>query len=321
MDEPSKAKIRKRATLRFWVGVPVLVVLSGLFLLSRFVPGSLSENFSTQILLSRALFLNQEFARFFMNRPNVLATFPPPARVAERAAWADSIQSALGQEAAVFVRDGSRLTWVCEPDTLQAGMSLVKQSFAAEKVQGNRDHPARLGRMESSYWSVRVDTSQPGYRVWMVGYMEDNLRWGVVLRTRDSWPAFFKMLEVPQGTWLPLDHPAVQLDHFIALPRSEAGAFLTGIRVYNDDRMIFTSPNLDTTSFRHTDDLHDGRKLEYYQSRLDKLYAGEMGRGRAPWVAVLLPLVFIVFAFRSYRVIHRLTEPEQTNTPVEPKHG
>jgi hypothetical protein len=320
MDEQTKAKIRRRATRRFWVHVPLLVVLSGLFALSRFGFVSLSKDFSTQTLLSRAVLLSQEFTRFYMNRPNMLATFPPPARTDERAVWADSIQAAIGQDAAVFVCDGSRLTWLREPDTLQSGMDLVKQSFAAEEVQGNRDHPDRLGGMESSHWSVRPDTSQPGYRVWMVGNMEDNLRWGVVLRTRDSWPAFFKMLEVPHGTWLPLDHPAVQLDHFIALPKSEAGAFLTGIRVYNDDRMIFTSPNLDTTSFHHTEDLHYGRKVEYYESRLDKLYARYMRGGPMSWLAVLLPLVFIVPSFRWYRQVRRLTEPQQA-APLEPKPG
>ncbi|MCX6600809.1 MAG: hypothetical protein NT025_04525 [bacterium] len=309
MDEPTKAKIRKRATRRFWVHVPVLVVLSGLSLLSRLVPGSLKENFSTHALLDRAALLNQEFSRFFMNRPNVLVTFPPPACADERAAWADSIQTALGQEAAVFIRDGKQLTWVCEPDTLQAGMSLVKQSFAAEKVQGNRDHPDRLGRMEASHWSVRPDTLQPGYRVLMVGRADDNLRWGVAFRTRDSWPAFFKMLEVPRGTWLSLDHPATQLGDFIALPRSDLKKFITGIRVYSDDRIIFTSPNLDTTSFRHIEDLHDGRKVEYYQSSLDRIYVQEMNRGKLPWVAVFLPLVFIVPSVRWYRQVRRLTEP------------
>jgi hypothetical protein len=309
MDEQERARIRKRATRRFWVHVPVLVVLSGLSLLSRLVPGSLSENFSKHTLLDRAAMLGQEFVRFYMSRSKILATFPPPASAGERAAWADSIQAAIGQEAAVFIRDGGELTWICEPETLRAGMNLIKESFAAQKVEGNRDHPERRGWMEISHWSVRADTSRPGYRVWMVGNMEDSLRWGVALRTRDSWPAFFKMLEVPRGTWVPPDHLTTQLSAVFALPRSESRSYLTGIRAYHDDRVIFTSPNLDTTRFHYTQDLHDGRKVEYYQTGLDKLYAGHMEHGGMPWVAIFLPVIFIVPSIRWYRQVRRLTAP------------
>lgn len=309
MDEQEKAKIRKRAKLRFWIHVPVLFVLSGIFLLGRFMPGSLSENLSKHALLDRAALLNQEFTRFYLSRSKILATFPPPTCADERAAWADSIQAAIGQEAAVFIRDDDQLTWICEPDTLQAGMSLIKESFTEEKTQGSRHRPARLGSMERSHWSVRADTSEPGYHVWTVTNRENNQQWGFAERTKDSWPAFVKMLEVPKGTWLSQDHPAAQLDHFIALPRSEVGAYLTGIRVYNDDRVIFSSPNLDTTCFRYTNDLEDGRKVEYYLSRLDNIYVEEMNRGRTPWAAVFLPLIFIVPTIRWYRQVRRLTEP------------
>jgi hypothetical protein len=309
MDEPTKAKIRKRATRRLWIHVPALVVLSGLSLLSRLVPGSLSENLSTHTFLERAALLKQEFARFYWSRSKILATFPPPTCTEERAAWADSIQAAIGQEAAVFIRDGGQLTWICEPDTLRAGMSLIKESFTEEKTQGSRHHPARLGSMERSHWSVRSDTSQPGYHVWTVTNREDNQQWGFAERTEDSWSAFFKMLDAPNGPLLSLEHPAMQLNNFLALPRSKSVKYLTGIRAFYHDRVIFTSPNLDTANICHIEDLKDGRKVEYYQSRLDKIYIQEMNRGRVPWVAVFLPLVFIVPTIRWYRQVRRLTEP------------
>ena len=317
MDATEKAQIRKRAKSKFVRSAIVLCVLSALFGGERYLQRYWTDNseLTRTHLEGKAAQLSTELARFYMDRPRLVIECPPPARTKDLGTWAATVQKALEQPVAVFLRTGRTLTWAAAPDELQNGVDLAEASFTADSVLGNRDHPDRRGTMLVSHWSVPPNSANPEWQIWMVGRAEDSVRWGVVLRQRDVWPLFFQRLSRPAGAWpKPLDFndPAWVLHNELALPASAAaGRFLTTLRAFDETgRVIFASPGLDTTRVVYRSDSKDGRVVDFYQSRLEALQDQAQKRRRLPWLVVIFPLVLIVPFYRWYRQVRALTEPE-----------
>ncbi len=321
MDEASRAKIRKKAKARFVRSVIALCMLSALFAGERYLQRYWTDNrdLTRLALEGKATQLSTELARFYMDRPRLLIECPPPDRTGNLAAWTTTVQKALEQPVAVFLRLGRATIWVAAPDELQDGVAFAEASFTADSVLGNRDRPDRRGMMLVSHWSVPQNSANPDWQIWMVGLVADSVRWGVVLRQRDVWPLFFKRLSRPAASWpKPLDFndPAWVLKNELALPSSaEAGKFLTTLRAFDErGRVIFTSPGLDTTRVFYRSDSKDGRVVDFHQSRLDALHDQAVARNRLPWFIVIFPVLLIVPIYRWYRQVRLLTASE----PAEP---
>ena len=316
MDVAVKAKIRRRGRGRFLLTALALVVFAALLFVWRYQQGRAGDGTRAAHLAleGKAVQLNNEFVRFYIDRPRRLIECPPPGRGGNLAAWAATVQKEIGQPAAVFLRSGRSLSWPGVADKLQDGVALAEPSFLADSVSGNRDHPDRYGTMLVSHWSVPREATGPMWQIWMVGRAKDSLRWGVVVRQSDVWPVFFKRLARPRGTWsLPRDFndPAWVLKNTLALPCSEAAPLLTGLRAFDESgRVLFASPGLDTTRLVYRSDSKDGRVVDYYQSRPDAERDAEAARNRLPWSLVLFPLLAIALFYRWHREVRRLTEPE-----------
>jgi hypothetical protein len=171
------------------------------------------------------------------------------------------------------------------------------------------------GATQVTFKGLITDSAWSGnYELVLAERSSDNLRWGVVIKSDDVYPAFFRAIELNVGHQN-ISSPAYALENEFQL-RPEM-RFNTGVRAYQNDQLLYASPGLDATrkvyvhnegSKGHT------QRTEIYLSKMDMVWAEVMGF-RWWWQIpyILLPCLFLLPMYRWHRKIMLLTEPDQAS--------
>jgi hypothetical protein len=306
MDEPTKAKIRKRARFLYWVAELILILLVVAAVLIDRVWRTLE---ACEIFLDRQLRLvstqvSGEFSRFRSGWAEELIAYPPPENAQDREAWAQEIIADFGQPAAVFVRDCCGLSWIARPPEMTPGIERLERVLArgVEKPDVVTCHT--VGRMVTLRIGTLTDTT--GTPVIMVGPENDSLRWGVVTHYKDALRAFFKRLNDPP-TVVGMRHPAFTLQRVILLPANplEDGPRL---RASLNGEVLFESPRLDTTSHRYVFE-YKGLREEFYATRQAETQALLIARPFLSWKFFAAVALIMLVIHVCWRWIKKLTAP------------
>jgi hypothetical protein len=310
MDEPTKAKIRKRAASRFWISVIGLLPIAacGVFFFvlafSHAMTNTQCDLWNTETTLTKAFWQLRD-------RQQDLIAFEPPLENANEQVWADQIERHLGFSPAIFILKGAELRWLRKPDQLAKGIRHFTELLSDLNVvtweRGERD---TVGVFVKAHKYVH----EGGFDGWllMVERAGDNRRWGIVGSYSDVWRALFAQLSIPRKDIWGGRNFAYQLKGDIALPSSDmAGARLTKIRAVLDGQEIFASPGLDTTAFSVQSILIPGwpQVTCYSSGHSDREETVKDTTTFLSVVLILFPLVIIAAIYRWYRDVRRLTEP------------
>ncbi|HEY3296638.1 MAG TPA: hypothetical protein VGL38_14500 [bacterium] len=305
-QDAAKAQIRKKAKNRFRVTVILLVMISlaGGFVLYglHFIPRIERQ---TQ-LRSNSLRLYYEYLRYEVDQGIGVAASPPPAVASAQQLWAEQLVSHFDHGAAVFVKSGSALTW---PQTLPDSLSRRQ----VETVLAALDTATRVPQPLKSFgsaglWLRDFDHQDADYRMWLVAESKNGLKWGAVYKADADWISFFKDLDTPKGTPLAYGGPAWELNGSFALPTSGNPQFLTGMRAYLNDSLLFASPALDMSRDSLQWTYPAGPRMEFFTGSRDFSYAKMRILLVAFLPLILLPLILIIPLTFWYRTVRRLTD-------------
>jgi hypothetical protein len=321
MDEVEKAAIRRWAERRFRRTLFLLpmfaLIFVGLWGFEEWYSHIMRENGAKAELSRDSMLLTTEWTRRIRTFARDLIAFPPPADSTRRAAWAADLENHFGQSVAVFVLKGLDVTWVRVPTDFTDDFPRIDHSLRVDTSEGHRGKRVlqTFGGVEIHKWWLNTDPNLIG--VWMAGYKDSSTQWGVAIHYADSWPAFFKSLSQPVDDHTDPASPAYILRENLALSRSVPRSDKTGLRAIWHGKVLFESPDLDTTRIMYSVE-SSGLTTQFYQSKLDKQIQEDhrSGHFRLLYIAVLL-LVFLVPLHRSYKRIMLLTEPERRE-PVAP---
>jgi hypothetical protein len=86
-----------------------------------------------------------------------------------------------------------------------------------------------------------------------------------------------------------------------------------GLRAFLNDSLIYVSPGLDTTRKSVTQDFN-GRKVQCFESDWQRTIARWIGMRGLFWAWLLFPILLAAPFYGFYRMVRRLTTPDQTNT-------
>lgn len=305
MDDRSKLKLRRAATILHWVAVAVLLLWLVAGLALRWVTPEFARVYFERPLFTASSAVVDAFGDFHFSRREQLPQFLPPANPDAMLLWAKQIEVQLGQPAAVFVREGSAMTWLDAPPEFQAMVEQVPRLFRADMNKDDRGSIDTLGAFERRRSRVQVDSV--GYTVWIVGPLADSLRWGVVLKLEDTWTPFFA--ELKQGATAPqLNSTARRVNEVVQVENlAHERTKRTGVRAFRREELIYATPGVDTTHFSHTLNLSNAVRMEYYLSDEDQ-GAMDFFLGRAlTWRGILVPLLLLVIVHLNWRWLRRLT--------------
>ena len=307
MDEQKKAKIRKTARILHWVTLVLLAIVLFTGLVSRFFEPYLSKIYFDRPLRTSSSALISAFSNFHFDRPDQLSAFLPPANPDAMILWGKKMEAHLGQPAAVFISEGSAITWVNVPDGFQAAVDQVPRLLRKDVSKEDRGSMDSLGAFERRRTGVEVDSV--GYTVWIVGPLADSLRWGAVLRFDDNWRPFFAKLRA--GSTAPMVNPvAERVDDFLQVENNlQKPTSRTGMRAFQHDELIYQTPDVDTTHQSTTYDLSSGVRLEYYLSDEDEAARNVLSSHGLHWQNILILIAFGCVVNLFWRWIRKLTEP------------
>lgn len=306
VDEVLKARIRRQARTIHWVVQAFLILLICLGIYSRIGFRWVADSFSGMQLTIPSSIVMSQFSPLFFGRGRELIPFPPPDKPDDRLAWAEHIERELGQPVAVFIKEGPSLTWVTRKDSLAAGVANVPRLFESNL---SRDE---LGSIDTigSYEVRRVSNLEPrseSFKVWIVGPLNRDLRWGVVLNFNDIWPAFFHSLKEADTMSPPMESPAWTIKEVVDIEGSGQND-KAGMRFLRNGEVLYATPNLDTTRHLYKIDSPPLR-WEYYESEMNERYAIFIGKGPVTWRSFVAWAVLMAAFYTLYRWIRRLTAP------------
>ena len=306
IDEALKARIRRTARTIHWIVQAFLILLICLGIYTRIGFRWVADSFSGMQLTIPSSIVMSQFSPLFFSRGRELIPFAPPDRAEDRLAWAESIERELGQPVAVFIKRGPSLTWVMRKDSLAEGVAQVPHLFDADLSRTKRGVIDTIG----SYEVRRISEMEPkgsGFKTWIVGPLDQDLRWGVVLNFDDIWPAFFRSLKAADTTSPLMGSPAWTIQEVVDIEGSGQN-YKAGMRVLRNGEVLYATPNLDTTRHLYKIDSPPLR-WEYYQAEMDKNYATFIGKGPVSWRSFIAWAVLLAAFFQFYRWIRKLTTP------------
>jgi hypothetical protein len=306
IDPETRSRVRRNAMRLHWIAQAFLLALILLGVLARWGSGKIAEARSKYEISHASSIVMSEFGRFFFGRGRELIAYAPPTSPDERLAWAKAIEERLGQPVAVFIKESASITWVTRRDSLEAGMAQVPHLFDTHLSRTERGTIDTIG----SYEVRRISEIEPkgsGFRTWIVGPLDCDLRWGVVLNFRDIWPAFFRSLKDAEKSSPPMDLPAYPIKDYISLGRT-LSRNNPGMRVFMNGNVLYASPGLDTTCYRYSVD-SPPLLWEYYQPEMDKNYATLLAKGPVTWRNFIGWAVLMGALFQLYWWIRKLTAP------------
>ncbi len=305
MDDPQNLKIRKTANTLHWVTLVIvgLALISGLAI--RAVEPTFVRVYFEKPLRRASGAVIDAFSGFFRDRRDGLTSFLPPADPDAMIAWAGEIERFFGQPVAVFVREGSHMTWVNTPEELEAAISLVPVIFRTDSANAAFGSYDTLGSFERR--RSRVSAKGVDYTVWVVGPMADSLRWGAVARFDDSWRPFFGMLTEGAQAAL-LNRISQQLNEVLQVENTAEGSTSrTGMRAFLHDELAYQTPGLDTTHLALKDTVGSEIRLEYYLSDEDQAAMNYFSAQGLSWMKILFLILIGVVVHYFWRWIRTLT--------------
>ncbi len=310
IDEALKARIRRDARIIHWGVQSFLILLIALGVYSRIGFRFVADSFSNMQLTRPGSVGMSEFGRFFFGRGRELIPYLPPDKAEDRLAWAQQIEVRLGQPVAVFIKEGPSLTWVTRKESLAEGVAQVPRLFESDLSKDERGTIDTIG----SYEVRRISNLEPrseSFKVWIVGPLDRDLRWGVVLDFQDLWPAFFASLKEAEHRSPPMDSPAWTIKDVVFLGGVDDG-YKPSMRVLMNDSVLYASPKLDTT--RHVYKYGSPpMRWEYYESKMNERYALFISKGPVSWRSFLGWLAMMAGFFWLYRGIRKLTATDDGN--------
>jgi hypothetical protein len=309
MDDLEKLQIRRQATRRFIHTVIVMIALGGLFLWVGYGMRAIHRNESELVLMQRSRLFFDESMRYWADQGKELAVFAPPPDPAEFNRWTERIEDHFGHPVSVFLKHGGEITWARPPLN-----NMVVDSTRYLVTAGMPQHHMpfrRFGDLQVWHRSFQLDG---GYEsVWLVQDSSSASGWGVVYNADDDWYSFLHTLNMPRGAVLEFGGPAWMLNNTFALPPSESRKYLIGVRAFMKDSLVFESPDLDTSTYVHVDDLKDGRRIEYYAPPRDLSRLTHRVLTRQAWIMAIYPILLIVPFYRWYCTVKRLSRPDASN--------
>jgi hypothetical protein len=309
MDEPTKAKIRKRArALITAADLVVLVFLVYSVLLALLARQAPSVYVDVKLANVQSALLTS-FWDYFHDKVWHVGYFLPPDCASDYPRWAERIHEQMQQPVAVFIRECGQTTWVLKP----AGLTLLDDSLAPRlaALDTARWHDT-LGAIVLGYcgYGGKVDSlARQGRAFWRVG---GNRKWGMYFRYSDAWPAFFNALrtaEVDTFGYRP-DPVAERVGAFLNVYSVKRRSPEPTLRAFLDEKEVYRSPMLDTTMTEARIDTFENVRLEYYGSVVDRVYEELLYQTRVPWLRLaILVMVMVVFHI-CWVWIKKLTAPE-----------
>ena len=307
MDEPTKAKIRKRArALITAADLLVLVSIVANVLLSFFA-GAIRDSYSHLVLLDSKYGLKRAFWDYSDQKAQEVGCFLPPERAAEYPRWAEHIHQHMGQPVAVFVRDECGTQWPVTSPELAQFTSRYEEKLATLDTARGWD---TLGAIVWRYSGIvdKVDSlSCDGRLFWRVG---EKRKWGVLYQRKDAWVPFLERLKTA-GTdtaFRVTDRLVDRVSTFLMVRPPRHWPPQPMLRAFVDGKELYRSPGLDTTMISETDSC-DAVRLELYMTHVDKMYERLADRSHFPWVRIAT-LVIVMGVFHICWVwIKKLTVP------------
>ena len=304
--EAKKAEIRRTATIIHW-GVQVFLLAMIVFgVYARWGFRLVADSFSNMQLTVPSSIVMSQFSPLFFGRGRELIPYPPPESPEDRLAWAQQIEEQLGQPVAVFIKEGASLTWVTRKDSLAAGVAQVPHLFESNL---SRDEQGAIDTI-GSYEVRRVSNLEPkgeSFKAWIVGPLNRDLRWGVVLDFDDTWPKFFSSLKEAETKSPPMESPARTIKYVVDIDGNDQLS-KPGMRVIRNSEILYATPKLDTTRHLYAIDSPPMR-WEYYESEMNERYALFIGKSPVSWRSFVAWFVMMAGFFWFYLWIRKLTIP------------
>jgi hypothetical protein len=308
MDEPNKAKIRKRArALITAADLLVLVSIVANVLLFLFA-GAIRDSYSHLTLLDSHYGLKRAFWDYSDQKALEVGCFLPPERAAEYPGWAQHIHEHMGQPVAVFVRDERGTQWPFKSPEMAQFTRRYEERLATLDTARGWD---TLGAIVWRYSGIvdKVDSlSCHGRLFWQVG---EKRKWGMLYQRKDAWVPFFERLKAAETdtTFRHTDRLVDRVSTFLMVRPPRHWTPQPMLRAFFEGKQVYRSPGLDTTMISETDSC-DAARLEFYVTRVDKMYERLADRSRFPWVRIgVLVIVMLVFHV-CWVWIKKLTAPE-----------
>lgn len=315
MDEIT-AKILKKSGKRFRITV-ILMVAVALFGLRDVVLLKFAlKMFIRSDLAVQDMLLTGEFDRDNFTKATKLALYPPPSNKSDDEIWLYQIETNFGHSVSAFRIQEGLPAWVNRPQSEEIA-NWVKDQTKKLRIPEHRNElrskPTQTWRFDwrigtVQFWRKYYKSADGiDYTLLIAERSSDSLRWGVVLSNEAAWTSFFKSLITPsQGSFPEPDNPKFAIGRVFALSNPEGRGI--GMRAYLGDSLIFRSAALDTTA--------DSLSLGYPPNPIIEYYANPSGtlpqlKKILPWsqlFTILLPLIFIIPLYTSYRTIRRLAE-------------
>jgi hypothetical protein len=307
MDEPTKAKIRKRA--RALITAADLLVLVSIVanVLWFFFAGVIRDSYSALTLGDSHYGLKRAFWDYSDQKAQEVGCFLPPERASEYPEWAERIHEHMGQPIAVFVRDERGTQWPFKSPEMARFTGRYEEKLATLDTARGWD---TLGDIVWRYSGIvdKVDSlSCYGYLFWRVG---EKRKWGVLYQRADAWVPFFERLKMAETdtTFRHTDRLVDRVSTFLMVRPPRHWPPQPMLRASLDGNEVYRSPGLDTTMVSEVDSC-DAVRLELYMTHVDKMYERLADRSRFPWFRIgILVIVMLVFHV-CWRWIKKLTAP------------
>ena len=304
MNDQEKLRIRQRARRQFIRIAIGLVVIGGLLLWMGYLIRGTHQNEQYILLMQRSQQLLSEQTRRWAEKGKQLAAYFPPQNPSEQTAWAARIERHFGYPSAVFLKDGSKITWIMRPQA--EDVAREAELLYAGEMPPNR-HPLKaFGTREVWHTSFHLD--EIWEEVWFVRDSAATSGWGVVSDFQQSWLAFFRELSAQHDTTSEFGSSLWMLSRTYSLPASAPLNYLITFRAFLNDSLILESPDIDTTRMSYTMDMKDGRKVIFYSPRLDLGNLTDRNLTSRAWFMALYPILLIIPFYRWYRTVRKLTE-------------
>jgi hypothetical protein len=305
MDDRSKLKLRRTARIMHWVALGLLVIVLGAGIASKLLEPWFVRVYFDRPLMQASGAVVDALSDFYFARRNDLPEYLPPSNPDAMLFWAKKIQEHLGQPAAVFVREGTAMTWLDVPDKLQAAVDQMPRLFRPNVSKDDRGVVDTLGAFERRRVNLSVDSVN--FMVWIVGPLNDSLRWGAILIFDDTWPPFFA--ELKRGERAPLlSSTAQRVNALVQVENNlKDHTTRTGLRALRNDSLLYATPSVDTTNHSYTVKLSDGVRLIYYLSDEDQGAMTYFVRHGVRWQNLVMLLMLAVIVHLNWRWIRKLT--------------
>jgi hypothetical protein len=305
VDDLTKKKLRNTARILHWSSLLVIGLVFAGGIVARFFEPLFVKVYFEKPLMKASSAVVDAIGDFYFNRRNELTAFLPPAHPDAMVSWANEIEERLGQPVAVFVREGSALTWINVPPEFQKAVDQVPRLFRKDVSREDRGVVDSLGSFVRRRTYVKVDTNN--FTVWIVGPTADSLRWGVILLFTETWKPFFS--ELNKGATTPLLNPSAQrLNELLQIENiSREMTTRTGLRAFAHSELLYETPGVDTTHHSYAITLSDSLKLEYYLSDEDEGAMNYFSSQITDWRNLLFLLFLGIVVHVNWRWIKKLT--------------